>query len=31
MNAWGDRFVGFEKALGEVGINVDEELVYLIT
>ncbi len=28
MNAWGDRFVGFEKALGEVGINVDGELVY---
>ena len=28
MNAWGDRFVGFEKALEEVGINVDEELIY---
>ena len=28
MNAWGDRFVGFEKALEEAGINVDEELVY---
>lgn len=28
MNAWGDRFLGFEKALKEANISTDEELVY---
>ena len=28
MNAWGDRYIGYEKALNEKGINVDEDLVY---
>ena len=28
-NAWGDRFLGYEKALKEAGINVDEDLVFL--
>ena len=28
-NAWGDRYLGYEKALKEAGISVDEELVLL--
>lgn len=28
MNAWGDRYIGYEKALNEKGLNVDEDLVY---
>ena len=28
MNAWGDRYIGYEEALKENGFNVDEELVY---
>ena len=28
MNAWGDRYIGFEKALKDAGIHIDEELVY---
>ncbi|MDO5517232.1 MAG: LacI family DNA-binding transcriptional regulator [Clostridium sp.] len=28
MNAWGDRYVGFEKAMKEAGLNIDPELVY---
>ena len=27
-NAWGDRYIGYEKALNEAGINIDEDLVY---
>ena len=27
-NAWGDRYIGYEKALNEAGITVDEDLVY---
>jgi len=27
-NAWGDRYIGYEKALNEAGIPVDEDLVY---
>lgn len=29
MNAWGERYIGYEKALEEAGINIDPELVYL--
>lgn len=29
MNAWGERYVGYEKAMKEAGINIDPELVYL--
>lgn len=28
MNAWGDRYIGYEEALKEKGLNVDEDLVY---
>lgn len=28
MNAWGDRYIGYEEALKEKGFNVDESLVY---
>lgn len=28
MNAWSDRYVGFEKAMNEAGIEIDEDLVY---
>lgn len=28
MNAWGDRYLGFEKAMKEAGLNIDPELVY---
>lgn len=28
MNAWGERYVGFEKAVIEAGLNVDEDLVH---
>lgn len=28
MNAWGDRYIGYEEALNEKGIGVDESLVY---
>lgn len=31
MNAWGDRYVGYEKAMNEAGIKIDSELVYLDT
>ena len=27
-NAWGDRFIGYEKAMQEAGIKVDSDLVY---
>ena len=29
MNAWGDRYVGYENAIKEAGLNIDHELVYL--
>lgn len=29
MNAWGDRYLGYEKALKDNGLALDEELVYL--
>ena len=29
VNAWGDRYIGYEKALEETGLKVDEDLVYL--
>lgn len=28
MNAWGERFVGFKKAVNEAGLKVDEDLVF---
>lgn len=28
MNAWGERFVGFEKAINEAGLELDSELVH---
>ena len=28
MNAWGERFIGFEKAINEAGLEVDSELLY---
>ena len=28
MNAWGERYVGFEKAAKEAGINVDSDLLH---
>ena len=28
MNAWGDRYVGYEKAMKEAGLTIDPELVY---
>ncbi|NME82307.1 LacI family DNA-binding transcriptional regulator [Clostridium sp. SM-530-WT-3G] len=28
MNAWGDRYVGFEKAMREAGLNIDPDLVF---
>ena len=28
MNAWGDRYLGYEKAMKEAGLNIDPELVY---
>ena len=28
MNAWGERYIGYEEALNEKNINVDESLVY---
>jgi LacI family transcriptional regulator len=28
-NAWGDRYVGYENAMKEAGIEIDSELVYL--
>ena len=31
MNAWGDRFTGYKKALEDSKIKVDEDLVYLST
>ena len=27
-NAWGERFIGYEKALSEAGLSINEELVY---
>lgn len=29
MNAWGERYVGYENAMNEAGIEIDPELVYL--
>ena len=29
LNAWGDRYVGYENAMKEAGIEIDPELVYL--
>jgi len=29
MNAWGERYIGYEKAMKEAGIDIDPELVYL--
>lgn len=29
MNAWGDRYIGYENAMKEAGININPELVYL--
>ncbi|GAA0078496.1 LacI family DNA-binding transcriptional regulator [Clostridium sp. CTA-5] len=31
MNAWGDRYLGYEKALKEAGIQVNDDLIYLDT
>jgi len=31
MNAWGERYVGFEKAVSEAKIKVNEELLYFDT
>lgn len=28
MNAWGERYLGFEKAIKEAGLTIDEELVH---
>ena len=28
MNAWGDRYLGYEKAMKEAGLTIDPELVY---
>lgn len=28
QNAWGDRYVGFEKAVNEAGLKLDESLIY---
>ena len=28
LNAWGDRYVGYENAMKEAGIEIDPELVY---
>lgn len=28
MNAWGERYIGFEKALKEAGLNIDEDLIH---
>lgn len=27
-NAWGDRYIGYEKAMQEAGMKIDEDLVY---
>lgn len=29
MNAWGDRYVGYESAMKEAGLTIDSDLVYL--
>ncbi|AWK50328.1 catabolite control protein A [Clostridium beijerinckii] len=29
LNAWGDRYVGYENAMKEAGLKIDQELVYL--
>ena len=29
MNAWGDRYVGYENAMKEAGLTIDSDLVYL--
>lgn len=29
INAWGDRYIGYEKALKDNGIDLDEDLVFL--
>ena len=29
MNAWGERYAGYENAMKEAGIDIDPELVYL--
>ncbi len=29
LNAWGDRYVGYENAMKEAGIEIDPDLVYL--
>ena len=29
LNAWGDRYVGYENAIKEAGIEIDPDLVYL--
>lgn len=31
MNAWGERYIGFEKALKEAGLEKDEDLVFFDT
>ncbi|SFC68350.1 LacI family DNA-binding transcriptional regulator [Clostridium uliginosum] len=31
MNAWGDRYIGYENAMKEAGINIDTDLVYFDT
>ena len=31
MNAWGQRYVGFEKALKEAGLEIDKDLVFFDT
>ena len=31
MNAWGERYLGFEKAIDEAKLSVDEDLVYFDT
>lgn len=29
MNAWGERYIGYEKAMKEAGTEIDPELIYL--
>ncbi|AYE34406.1 LacI family DNA-binding transcriptional regulator [Clostridium septicum] len=31
MNAWGDRYIGYENALNDKGLKIDEELVFTET
>ena len=29
MNAWGDRYIGYENAMKEAGVAIDSDLIYL--